>query len=131
MTPRTAPFRAKRERASRFVAVLGVELEASVRVWRGDVVGGSEFPDMGIVSPLAIGGTATVLQINTDDADGLWTRALDAGAGARHGSPTRSGASATASSATRSVTAGTSPNGSATSPNDEIVAAAAQAFGSG
>src|SRR5829696_3299671 len=35
---------------------------------------GSEFPDMGIVSPLTIGGTATVLQINTDDADGLWRR---------------------------------------------------------
>ena len=39
---------------------------------------------MGIVSPLTIGGTATVLQINTDDADGLWTRALNAGAEARH-----------------------------------------------
>jgi PhnB protein len=32
---------------------------------------GSEFPDMGIVSPVAIGGTATTLQINTDDADAL------------------------------------------------------------
>ena len=41
---------------------------------------GSEFPEMGILSPLAIGGTATVLQIDTDDADGLWRRALDAGA---------------------------------------------------
>ena len=45
---------------------------------------GSEFPDMGIVSPLAIGGTATVLQINTDDADGLWRRAVEAGAEPRH-----------------------------------------------
>jgi PhnB protein len=45
---------------------------------------GSEFRDMGIVSPLTIGGTATVLQINTDDADGLWSRALSAGAEARH-----------------------------------------------
>src|SRR5829696_7941295 len=33
---------------------------------------GSEFPDMGIVSPMTIGGTATVLQINTDDANALW-----------------------------------------------------------
>jgi PhnB protein len=41
---------------------------------------GSEFPDMGIVSPLTIGGSATVLQINTDDADVLWNRALSAGA---------------------------------------------------
>ena len=38
---------------------------------------------MGIVSPLTIGGTATVLQINTDDADALWNRALSAGAEAR------------------------------------------------
>jgi PhnB protein len=45
---------------------------------------GSEFPEMGIVSPLAIGGTATVLQIDTDDADALWRRALDAGAQAQH-----------------------------------------------
>jgi PhnB protein len=45
---------------------------------------GSEFPDMGIVSPLTIGGTATVLQINTDDADGLWRRAVEAGAEPRH-----------------------------------------------
>jgi PhnB protein len=45
---------------------------------------GSEFPDLGIVSALAIGGTATVLQINTDDAAGLWRRAVDAGAEPRH-----------------------------------------------
>ena len=45
---------------------------------------GSEFPDMGIVSPLTIGGTATVLEIETDDADALWTQALDAGAEVRH-----------------------------------------------
>jgi uncharacterized glyoxalase superfamily protein PhnB len=43
-----------------------------------------EFPAAGIVSPLTIGGTATVLQINTDDADALWARALDAGAEVRH-----------------------------------------------
>ena len=45
---------------------------------------GSEFPDLGIVSSLTIGGTATVLQINTDDAAGLWRRAVDAGAEPRH-----------------------------------------------
>jgi PhnB protein len=44
----------------------------------------SEFPDAGIVSPLTIGGTATVLQIETDDAEELWARALDAGAEVRH-----------------------------------------------
>jgi PhnB protein len=45
---------------------------------------GSEFPDFGVVSPLTIGGTATVLQINTDDADALWARALEAGAEVHH-----------------------------------------------
>ena len=44
----------------------------------------SEFPDAGVVSPSTIGGTATVLQIQTDDADALWAQALDAGAEVRH-----------------------------------------------
>ena len=44
----------------------------------------SEFPDAGIVSPLTIGGTATVLEIQTDDADALWAQALEAGAEVRH-----------------------------------------------
>ena len=43
-----------------------------------------EFPDAGIVSPPTIGGTATVLQIETDDADALWSRAISAGAEVRH-----------------------------------------------
>ena len=43
-----------------------------------------EFPDAGVVSPATIGGTATVLQIETDDADALWARALGAGAEVRH-----------------------------------------------
>jgi PhnB protein len=45
---------------------------------------GSEFADAGILSPLTIGGTATVLQIQTDDADALWDRVLGAGAEVRH-----------------------------------------------
>jgi uncharacterized glyoxalase superfamily protein PhnB len=44
----------------------------------------SEFSEFGVVSPLTIGGTATVLQINTDDADALWSRALKAGADVHH-----------------------------------------------
>lgn len=45
---------------------------------------GSEFPQAGILSPRSIGGTATVLQINTTDADALWKRAIAAGASAHH-----------------------------------------------
>jgi PhnB protein len=90
---------------------------------------GSEFPEMGILSPLAIGGTATVLQIDTNDADALWRRALDAGAkahheladtfwGERHGQLTDPfGHRWNIAQRIRDV------------PHDEIVAAAAQAFG--
>jgi PhnB protein len=43
-----------------------------------------EFPEAGILSPLSIGGTATVLNITTDDVDALWQRALEAGAEVLH-----------------------------------------------
>jgi uncharacterized glyoxalase superfamily protein PhnB len=44
----------------------------------------SEFPQAGILSPASIGGTAAVLQVQTDDAGALWQRALDAGAQVHH-----------------------------------------------
>ena len=43
-----------------------------------------EFPEMGIVSPETIGGTAVVLNLETDDVDALWQRAVAAGAEVRH-----------------------------------------------
>jgi PhnB protein len=49
-----------------------------------DVHVASEMPDWGVLSPLTIGGTATVLQLNTDEADALWAQALSAGAEVRH-----------------------------------------------
>jgi len=39
-----------------------------------------EFPEYGVVSPLALGGTYGALTITTDDVDALWERALAAGA---------------------------------------------------
>jgi PhnB protein len=90
---------------------------------------GSEFPEMGIVSPMTIGDTASVLQINTDDASALWARATAAGAvarheladtfwGERHGQLTDPfGHRWNFAQRLRDV------------PHDEIVAAAAQAFG--
>jgi PhnB protein len=39
-----------------------------------------EFPDLGVVSPLSLGGTDNTLTIHTDDVDALWQRALEAGA---------------------------------------------------
>jgi PhnB protein len=44
------------------------------------VMAADEFPDAGILSPLSIGGTAVVLHLSTDDVDTLWERALAAGA---------------------------------------------------
>ena len=43
-----------------------------------------EFPEMGVVSPLSLGGSAGVLQIETGDVDALWERALAAGATVLH-----------------------------------------------
>jgi PhnB protein len=43
-----------------------------------------EFPDMGILSPLSLGGTYGALTIETEDVDSLWQRALDAGAEVFH-----------------------------------------------
>jgi PhnB protein len=89
----------------------------------------SEFPDAGIVSPLTIGGTATVLQLNVDDVDAAWARAVQAGAtvghdlgdtfwGERHGQLTDPfGHRWNLAQRLRNV------------PQEEIVAAAAQAFG--
>jgi PhnB protein len=91
----------------------------------------SELPEAGIVSPLTIGGTATVLQIETDDADVLWARALEAGAeprheladqfwGERHGQLTDPfGHRWNVAQRLRDV------------PEDEIAAAAAELFGGG
>lgn len=55
-----------------------------LRIGESSVHVGSEFPKAGILSPLSIGGTATVLQIDTDDADALWEQALAAGATVNH-----------------------------------------------
>ena len=44
------------------------------------VVLADEFPELGVLSPLSIGGTATVLHLVTHDVDSLWRRAVDAGA---------------------------------------------------
>jgi PhnB protein len=43
-----------------------------------------EFPELDVLSPQTIGGTAVVLHLSTDDVDVLWQRALDAGAEVLH-----------------------------------------------
>jgi PhnB protein len=58
----------------------------SVELWFRDspVMVADEFPEMGVLSPLSIGGTSTVLNLRTDDVDALWERALAAGAEVLH-----------------------------------------------
>jgi len=72
------------EEESRIPLPGGKVLSVVLRFGRSRVHVASEFPDFGVVSPLTIGGTATVLQINTNDADALWSRALEAGAVIHH-----------------------------------------------
>ncbi len=56
-----------------------------VELWFGDsaLMLADEFPDMGVLSPLSVGGTATVLHLSTDDAEAVWQRALEGGAEVR------------------------------------------------
>jgi PhnB protein len=103
----------------------------SVELAFGDstVMVADEFPEAGVLSPLSVGGTSVVLNISTDDVDTLWQRALDAGAevlhpladafwGERHGQITDPfGHRWGLAQHIRDV------------PHDEVVRAAAEAFG--
>jgi PhnB protein len=62
----------------------GKPMAVVLRIGDSTVHVGSEFPEAGILSPRSIGGTATVLQIETEDADALWGQALAAGATVEH-----------------------------------------------
>jgi PhnB protein len=56
-----------------------------LELWFGDtqVMLADEFPDLGVLSPLSLGGTAAVLHFSCADANAVWQRALDAGAEVR------------------------------------------------
>jgi PhnB protein len=58
----------------------------SVELRFGDstVMLADEFPEMGIVSPQTLGGTYMALHLIVDDVEGVWQRALDAGAEVFH-----------------------------------------------
>jgi PhnB protein len=58
----------------------------SVELVFGDsaVMIADEFPEMGVCSPQTIGGTSTVLTLHTEDAEALLRRAVDAGAEVLH-----------------------------------------------
>jgi PhnB protein len=55
-------------------------LEIALRIGNSPLMLCDEFPEMGVLSPLSVGGTYGALHIATDDVDGLWARALATGA---------------------------------------------------
>jgi PhnB protein len=62
----------------------GKIMAIEVAIGDSTVMVADEFPDAGIVSPLTLGGTYGALVIATDDADMVWERALAAGADVFH-----------------------------------------------
>ena len=57
----------------------GKLMQVELRFGDSAVMLADEFPELGVLSPLSIGGTATVLHLYTDDVESLWQGAVDAG----------------------------------------------------
>jgi PhnB protein len=55
-------------------------MQIELRFGDSTVMIADEFPDLGVLSPLSVGGTVSALAIHTDHVDALWQRALEAGA---------------------------------------------------
>lgn len=72
------------EERSRIPVPGGKLMSVELRFGDSAVMIADEFPEMGVLSPLSIGGTAVVLHIFTEDANALWQRAVDAGAEVLH-----------------------------------------------
>jgi PhnB protein len=62
----------------------GKVMSLELRFGELPVMVADEFPEMGVLGPLSIGGTAVVVHLLTDDVDALWQQAIDAGAEVRH-----------------------------------------------
>jgi PhnB protein len=58
----------------------GKVMYVELRFGDAPVMVADEFPDLGIVSPGTLGGTAVVLHLSSRDVDADWQRAVDAGA---------------------------------------------------
>jgi PhnB protein len=78
--------------AAWYASVLGAAEESRITLPGGQILSielrfgnsrmaiADEFPDLGIVSPLTLGGTYGALHLSVEDANTTWRRALDAGA---------------------------------------------------
>ena len=71
------------EERGRLAVPGGKLMQVELRFGDSTVMLADEFPDLGVVSPLSIGGTATVLHFSSDDVDAVWQRAFDGGAEVR------------------------------------------------
>ena len=58
----------------------GKFMQIELRFGDSAVMLADEFPEAGVLSPQAIGGTPVVLHFSTEDVEGLWQRATEAGA---------------------------------------------------
>lgn len=61
----------------------GRVMHATVRIGDSMVMLADEFPDFGVLSPLARGGTSVTLHLYVDDVDSAFERAISAGATVR------------------------------------------------
>jgi PhnB protein len=72
------------EERSRVPLPAGKLLTVELRFGDSTVMLADEFPELGVLSPESIGGTPVALHLSTDDVDTLWRCALDAGAQVVH-----------------------------------------------
>ena len=66
--------------ASRITLPGGQVLTIELRFGDSTLSISDEFPEMGVVSPLTLGGTYGALHLTVEDADAVWQRALEDGA---------------------------------------------------
>ena len=55
-------------------------MSVELRIGGGSLHLADEFPEMGVLAPPSIGGTAVVLSLQVDDAEAVFARAVAAGA---------------------------------------------------
>jgi PhnB protein len=58
-------------------------MQVELRFGDSTVMLADEFPELGVLSPLSVGGTATVLHLACSDVDAVWERAVGEGAEVR------------------------------------------------
>jgi PhnB protein len=71
------------EEVSRIPTPDGRLMSVELRIGDGSLHLADEFPEMGVLAPPSIGGTAVVLALQVDDAEAVFTRAMAAGASER------------------------------------------------